>query len=307
MAWYRMQPPVLRALLTINTVLFVLWLLVFMHIRVTAVFVLDHLALNPAIRQVIFEPWQLITYNFLHLTPGFWGLLHILFNMLWLVWIGREFEQMHGSHRLLALYLIAGLGGGLLSILWYVVFPAPPGVDVQIYGASASVLGVMTAVAIFYPFKSIALLFIPFPIRLIHLVLAFLALDILFIAGSRTAVAAHLGGALFGFLFARGERGGMDLSSWANVFLSRSGGRSRTRRPAPGPSRVTSIFSRSKWKEGGSAGRGARVTPMPQRDEEDRREPASTEIDRILDKISAQGYEALTSEEKRVLYEASKK
>ena len=301
MSWYRMQPPALRALLTINVVLYVLWVLVLVHIGVTRTLMLDYFTLhNPSLSTLILEPWQLLTYNFLHLSVGFWGLLHILFNMLWLVWIGREFEQMHGSHRLMAVYLIAGVGGGLVTILWYAAFPAPATVDIFVYGASASVLGVITAVAIYYPFKSIALLFIPFPIRLIHLVIAFLVLDLLLIAGSNTAIAAHAGGALFGFLFAKGERSGIDLSSWAGVFFGRSG-RSRSSRQRTG-SRGTSLFSRPKRRSG-----GARITPMPRRDEPAPAPSPDKEIDRILDKISEQGYEALTSEEKRVLYEASKK
>ena len=298
MTWYRMQPPALRALLTINVVLYVLWVLVLVHIRSTGSFVVDHLALNPSTTEIIFEPWQLITYNFLHLGVGFGGLLHILFNMLWLVWIGRDFEQLHGSHRLLAVYLIGGVGGGLLTLAWYALFPSPA----IVYGASASVLAVLTAVAIFYPHKSIALLFIPFPIRLIHLVIAFLVLDLLLIAGSNTAIAAHAGGALFGFLYAKGERAGMDLSSWAQVFFGRPA-RSRSSRSRPTPER-TPLFSRPKRRTGNS---GARITPMPNRDDETPPRSPDTEIDRILDKISEQGYEALTSEEKRLLYEASKK
>lgn len=300
MSWYRMQPPALRALLTINVVLYVLWVLVLVHIGATNRLIIDYFTLhNPSLSTLILEPWQLITYNFLHLSVGFWGLLHILFNMLWLVWIGREFEQMHGSHRLLAVYLIAGVGGGLLTILWYTLFPPPA--PIIVYGASASVLGVITAVAIYYPFKSIALLFIPFPIRLIHLVIGFLVLDLLLIAGSTTAIAAHAGGALFGFLYARAEKSGMDLSSWANYLIPGSG-RSRSSRRRSSTQR-TSMFSRSGRKKSGTA----RITPLPKRDEAPPPPSPDKEIDRILDKISEQGYEALTSEEKRVLYEASKK
>lgn len=298
-----MQPPALRALLTINTVIYVAWVLVLVHIRSAGSFVVAHLALNPDLPGLLFEPWQVITYNFLHLGTGFWGLIHLLFNMLWLVWIGREYEEMQGSHRLLAIYLISGIGGALLTVAWYGLVPTSG--MVYVYGASASVLGVLTAVAIFYPYKSVALFLIPFPIRLIHLVIAFLVLDLLLMAGSNTSITAHMGGALFGFLFARAERSGKDLSSWARWFFDRDRG-SRRSRPTPRKSKKQPLWKRGEKSEAASAST-ARVTPLPRREVAAPTGAAASEIDRILDKISEQGYEALTAEEKRLLYEASKK
>lgn len=302
--WYRAQPPALRAVLTINVVVYVLWALVLVHVRPAGVFVWRHLALDPALPGLLFQPWQLVTYNFLHLGVGFWGLLHILFNMLWLVWIGREYEQMQGSHRFLAIYLLTGVGGGLLTVMWYVLFPSPA----VVYGASASVLGVITAVAVFYPYKSIALMFIG-TVRLVYVVIGFLVLDLLLISGSSTAVTAHMGGALFGFLFARGERAGLDLSSWALVFFGGRGERRPARRPGPSArQRAGSFFaSRKAPEEEKPAPRSARITPMRVREQKPDEPAADGDVDRILDKISEQGYEALTAEEKRLLYEASKK
>ena len=306
-SWYGIQPPALRALLTINVVLYVLWILLFGRIGVTERFVLEHLALIPVVPDVLFEPWQLITYNFLHLSKDFWGFIHILFNMLWLVWIGREYEELHGAHRLMALYLIAGFGGGLMTVAFYVFFPSA----VVVYGASASVLGVLTAVAVTYPYKSIALLFIG-TVRLVYVVIAFLALDLLFNMGGGVAVMAHLGGALFGFLFAKAEMNGMDLSSWARVFFRQ---RQRDRR---GPTRREEGMLRrvEAWRASRNAARGEQPKPRrakihPLRTSEAASTAADTtlesEVDRILDKISEEGYEALTEEEKRVLYEASRK
>ena len=189
--------------------------------------------------------------------------------------------------------------------MWFTLFASTG--QVLVYGASASVLGVITAVAIFYPHKSIALFLIPFPIRLIHLVIAFLVLDVLLIAGSTSAIAAHAGGALFGFLFAKGEQAGLDLSSWASVLLSGSGrSRSAPRRSTKSTAGRTSLFRRP-GKKGGERSQSARVTPMPRREEESPAPSPDTEIDRILDKISETGYESLSAEEKRMLYEASRK
>lgn len=311
--WYRAQPPAIRALLTVNVVVYLLWRIVFVHIAATRGFFWEYLALNPGLSDILFKPWQLITYNFLHLSNGLGGLLHILFNMLWLVWIGRDYEQMQGSHRLLAIYLIGGMGGGLLTVLLHALFPGVAVFGGPVHGASASVLGVMMAVAITYPQKSIGLLFLG-TFRLIHVVIGFLVLDLLFLAGGGTSISAHLGGALFGLLFAKGEAGGMDLSSWTGfVFQRRGGGR---RRSSPGGRSASGgdgwlsrmegwLASREERKEEPRQ-REATIHPMPGRKQPEAAPPSfEAEVDRILDKISAQGYDALTAEERRVLEEAS--
>ncbi|QXD15873.1 rhomboid family intramembrane serine protease [Rhodocaloribacter litoris] len=312
-AWYRVQPRALRALLTINVVAYVLWQVLLIHFDVTRRFVVEHVALNPAFPGILLEPWQLVTYGFLHLEPGFWGLIHILFNMLWLVWIGREYEELHGAHRLLAVYLLGSLGGGLLTVFLHALFPSVGAFGGIVHGASASVLAVLTVVAVTYPYKSIALLFIG-TVRLIYVVIGFLALDILFLAGGGTSVSAHLGGALFGFLFARAEAGGIDLSSWARLFFrSRRPRRASTRRDMREGEGLLGqveawLASRRAERAGQPDGPARPASPGV-------REPLTDadgnslegEVDRILDKISEQGYDALTDEEKRILYEASRR
>ena len=191
-----------------------------------------HLALNPGFPGILFEPWQLLTYNFLHLSSGLGGFLHILFNMLWLVWVGRDYEELYGPHRLLSAYVLGGLGGGLLTVLLHAALPSAGLFSGTVHGASASVLGVLTTVAVLNPEKSIALIFIG-TVRLIWVVVAFLVLDLLFIAGSSTSISAHLGGAFAGFLLARAEGSGTDLSSWARVFFRDRQSRSASRTSSP--------------------------------------------------------------------------
>ena len=334
-AWYRAQPRALRALLTINVVLYVVWQFVLIHISGVGPsapgradgFIYEHFALNPGFPGLLFEPWQLITYNFLHLSSGLGGFLHILFNMLWLVWVGRDYEELYGPHRLLSAYLLGGLGGGLLTVLLHAALPGAALFGGTVHGASASVLGVLTTVAVLNPEKSIALIFIG-TIRLIWVVVAFLVLDLLFIAGSNTSISAHLGGAFAGFLLARAEGSGTDLSSWARVFF-----RDRQRRASPrtsGPRRTepdpdASFLARL---EGWLARRGGgKKPPKPKRKPsgkakitrlrpsrsydavggEEEESGLESEVDRILDKISEEGYDALSEEEKRILYEASRR
>lgn len=289
--WYSMQPEALRLLLTINVVLYLLWGFLFRHIGFTNQLFYQHLTLHPELPGLIFEPWQLITYNFLHLGGGLGGFLHILFNMLWLYWIGRDYEQMHGSHKLFALYIVTGIGGGLLTLLVYSVIPQAA----FVYGASASVIGVLCGVATLYPNRGIGLLFIGV-VPLKYLVVGFLALDLLFGLGSGVAVSAHFGGAIAGFLFARAERMGMNVGGWARVFFpnrrqSRSGFKQR----------LGNFFSRRESKQGPKTKEtNSSEASVVTRINED-------EVDRILDKISEEGYESLTEEERRILFEASKR
>jgi len=97
--WYRMLPPAMRVLLTVNTVLYVAWLIVRgIGGRAAAGFVIEYLTLIPAVPEALFRPWQLLTYAFLHVQPGLWGFIAFGFNMLWLYWLGREYEEFYGSH-----------------------------------------------------------------------------------------------------------------------------------------------------------------------------------------------------------------
>jgi membrane associated rhomboid family serine protease len=306
--WYRRQPVALRTLIAINVVFYLAWLLLLGRIPTTSFFIRNHLALNTALPGVVLEAWQLVTYNFLH-----FGFLHILFNMLWLWWIGREFEDLHGPHQVLALYLIGGIGGGLLSVLGYALM----GRVAVVHGASASVLAVMAAVVTLYPQKRIRLLFFG-TVRLLWVVAVFLALDVLLGAAggnSNTAILAHLGGAGTGYLFVRAGERGMDLTSWAKVFFS-GDGRSRGRY-APGRSSGGSsssggggLFGGLFGRSGSRGGRSSSHRRETLRQERDRKKAERSrrrqEVDRILDKISEEGYDALSDDEKRTLEDASR-
>ncbi len=309
-----MLPPAIRALLTINVVIYVLWFLLLQHFKPMEVLFWRHLALQAEPSTFIFQPWQLITYNFLHLGTDLSGILHITFNMLWLVWIGRDYEELHGSHRLLAVYIIAGIGGGILSIILQGLFPGFPSLraaeaaaQVTVHGASASVLGIMMTTAILHPYKSIGLLFLG-TVRLLYVVLGFLVIDVLFMKGN--AVGAHWGGVLFGFLFAKAESSGVDLSSWAGYFFGRSSrGRSSSRDNEGVLRKLENWLANKNSSDEAPSKPVSRERTWRKADVEIEVVEASREdeVDRILDKISAEGYDALTPAEKKILYEASRK
>ncbi len=306
--WYASQPVGLRTLVAINVVAYLVWQMVLRHIDPLGAFVWLHLALNPALPGVLFEPWQLVSYSFLHLQPGFGGLLHVGFNMLWLWWLGRDLEELQGSHTLVAVYTYGALGGAFLTVMLQGAFPGSPLFTGIVHGASGAVLGVMTVLAVLYPFKSIGL-FVIGTVRLQHVVIGLLLLDILFLSSGGTSVSAHFGGAMAGLAFARLQQMGTDTTGWARIFFRssgnvwRSGGGSKI-------DRAEAWLSRRKKKESGVV--TARVLPMQPRtrtasssgDEPKAAEPVP-DVDKILDKISEKGYDSLTPAEKKVLYEAS--
>jgi len=101
---------------------------VFLAIRIIHVFffllnqefaLLNWLALPAGSRQLMQAPWTLVTYMFLH-----FDFLHILFNVLWLYWMGKIFLFYFDAKKLLGVYLLGGVSGGLFFLLAYNLFPA---------------------------------------------------------------------------------------------------------------------------------------------------------------------------------------
>jgi membrane associated rhomboid family serine protease len=306
--WYASQPRALRILLTINVIAYLLWNLVLVHIGAGRSFVIGHVALNPEWPGILFEPWQLLTYSFLHLGSGMGGLLHILFNMLWMMWIGREYEELYGPGRVLGVYVLGAAGGALLTVVLHALFPTVGPFGGPVHGASGALLALMTMVAIHQPDKRIGLMFIGV-VKLGHVVIGFIALDFLFLSAGGTSVSAHLGGVLAGFLLGRIARSGAHPTPWADWFFSGSGGGGSMREESSGGM----LASMEAWLAGRKSGdsksesRGpARIYQMPSSGEEANAGSGTTvEIDRILDKISATGYDSLTDNEKRKLIESS--
>ena len=143
---------------------------------------------------VNFQPWQLLSYGFLH-----GGLLHIAFNMFGLTMFGADLERLWGPRRFLMFYLISVLTAGLTQL----VFSAYTGDPTPTVGASGGVYGLVLGFAMMFPERRIMLLFppIPMPARVFALLFAGLELY-LGATGTQSGVAhfAHLGGMLGGFI-----------------------------------------------------------------------------------------------------------
>ncbi len=239
------------------------------------------LALPASISVLATRPWTLISYMFLH-----YEFLHIIFNILWLYWMGKIFLMYFDSRKLLAVYFMGGISGGLLFLLTYNLFPAFSEVVPvsQLLGASASILAIIAAVATYAPNHPINLLFIG-QIKMKHLALVGIVIYIIGISGSNAGGnLAHIGGALFGFLFATYIRKGKDLTSWFSKMVD---GLEKIFKPK---SKVKVSYRNAD----------------PDIEYNRQRNVQQEEINRVLDKISKSGYDSLTKEEKELLFKMGK-
>jgi membrane associated rhomboid family serine protease len=236
--------------------------------------VTNYLAFVPAYTLV--QPWTLLTYMFAH-----GSFMHLLFNMLGLFFFGPPLEARWGSREFLKYYLICGLGGAALSFAF--AFGSP------IIGASAAVYGVMLGFALNWPDQPIYIWAI-FPVPAKYLVMFLAVMSFLSMTGNRgdnIAHAAHLGGFAAGFLYLKLNRPGGMLHGWRRDAARRRMQVVRTdepeRRPTASP-----------------AAAGAARRPAEESVELD-------ELDRVLDKISTQGMNSLTSDERKLLDEVSRR
>jgi len=149
-----------------------------------------------------FAPWQLVTYAFLH-----GSMLHLLFNMFALYMFGGAIEQVFGSRRYLAYYLVCVVSAALTQLLVAMM----TGGFYPTVGASGGVFGLLLAYGLYFPNNRVMLLFppIPMPARVFVALYAVLEL-VMGIAGAQSGVAhfAHLGGMVGGYLMLRYWRGG---------------------------------------------------------------------------------------------------
>ena len=233
------------------------------------------------------QPWSLLTYMFLHADA-----LHLLFNMLWLYWFGQLFLGIFSARHLRGLYILGGLCGGLLYMLAFNVFPY---FQNHIYGswllgASASVLAIVVATAVREPEYRVNFMFVG-AVRLKYVALFMVITDLLFMtSGNGGGHIAHLGGALAGWWFAASLRKGHDVTKWINNVFDWVNGGFRFKIPARKP--------KMKATKGGK---------NADYDYNAQKKRQSEEIDRILDKLKKSGYSSLTTEEKKRLFDASKR
>lgn len=209
--------------------------------------------------------WTPFTYMFTHR-----ALFHLLFNMLWLYWMGRIFLDLLNKRQFTFVYLVGGITGAIFFIIANNTLPALTNSSVML-GASASVMTVVVATATLVPNYAIHLLFFG-DVKLKYLAWIYLLLDIIGgSSGNPGERIAHISSAILGFVYIKQLQNGQD---WSTIF---------ERQP-----KLKIIQKRDETKSTESV-------------------PDQAIIDAILDKISKSGYDSLTSLEKRQLFQASNK
>lgn len=311
-------PIVTKYLLIINIVMFLITELVApMGIDLTGILGLHFFKASD------FHVYQLITYMFMH---GGW--MHIIMNMFMLWMFGMVIENVWGPKKFLFYYIVCGIGAGLCQEVAQYASYVIQGLDAYQFvnaggsqmpmdaylnlmttvGASGAIYAVLLAFGMLFPDERMFIIPIPIPIKAKWIVVGSVALELFYALGQPgdgVAHAAHLGGMLFGFIL---------IKYWQ-------------KHPYSGPDdfgmgRGSQFFDRMKnsWERHSShsSGGGTKFHYRPNtaseqtRRESDwdynaRKKAEQDEVDRILDKIRRSGYDSLTDEEKRKLFEKSKK
>ena len=233
----------------------------------------------------ITHPWGLFTSIFTH-----YDFFHLAFNMIFLYFTGKIFEQLFDQRRLLYTYILGGVFGGLLEVIAHGVFPKLQMSSDFVVGASGSIMAIFVAIAFYRPHLKVNLFGI-LPVRIIILAVLFILSDILGLSNiDGTAHFAHLGGAIFGMISIQNPHSSSNILLRTEAFVYW----------------FKSLFSSSrspkmKVKRGGS--RSARNKSDEEYAAEKKMRQEQT--DKILDKISKSGYESLTKKEKEFLFNQS--
>lgn len=303
-------PTVTKNLLIINVIAFIAtFVLGKMGIELDSIFGLHFFLADH------FSFYQLITYMFLH-----GGFTHLFFNMFALWMFGCVIERLWGPKKFLFYYIICGIGAGLtqeiaqfsellimnpqLSIAD--AFNLPPR-DTQLLnlwrtvGASGAVYAILLAFGMSFPEERIFIFPLPVPIKAKWFVIFYAAVELFMALGSSNdgvAHMAHLGGMLFGFLLIRYLRKNpsniYNVINASNIF-----------------NKIKDNFEQSRQQNMrmtvNNAGNREKVRTETDEEYNARKKAEQDIIDSILDKIRKSGYDSLTAEEKRRLFELSHK
>ncbi|HEY5691983.1 MAG TPA: rhomboid family intramembrane serine protease [Cyclobacteriaceae bacterium] len=242
----------------------------------------------PKFSEFILRPWTIITYAFAH---SLTDIFHILFNMLIFYWFGRLFIEYLGNDKLIALYILGAITGGVVYLLVYNGIPyfMERSGFIGMVGASAAVYAIVTGAAVLLPNYTFYLLFLG-PVRIKYIAGFYIVLSFLGSVGSNAGGnIAHLGGALMGFIYIKQLQVGINWGGWITSTIDWL---KDLFRPRP----KVKVSYRKSEPQVKSAQKNKRASKASQ-----------DEIDAILDKISERGYESLSSDEKEKLFNASKK
>ena len=271
-----------------NVGLFVVPLLIFSFLRLFKIEIeyLDFVSLSTAPRELFWKPWSIISYAFFHN-----GIFHVLFNMLMLNFAGKLFVTFFTQKQLLSLYIVSAIFGGVIYIISYLTFPALVNITVSMVGASGAIMAILVATATYQPTMEVRLLLFG-NVKLVYLVLVLLIIDLIQLPMNNTGGhLAHLGGALFGFLYVKQMQNGTDITNWFTICIDF----------------FANLFSLKK----ATPFRSVHVNPKKpiQKPQSNIifKDKTQQQIDDILDKIGKSGYDSLDQQEKEFLFKMGSK
>ena len=241
------------------------------------------LVLPTSFVEIILQPWSIITYAFLH--AGFW---HLFWNMYLLYWFGTYVLNLFTAKRFLTIYLLGAICGGLLYIFSYNLFPVFNNINSNLMGASAAVLAIVIFIATYTPNTIVRVFMFKVKLWQIGLVMVLLDLFQLPSSGNAGGLIAHMGGALFGYVYAKQLTKGNDIGIWFESLIDS----------------VINLFKPRHKKPFKKVHRTKQATGK-----QAKKKPSNVyqaKIDGILDKIGKSGYDSLTKAEKDFLFKAGK-
>lgn len=240
---------------------------------------LTYLAVPANISLLLYRPWTILSHMFLHE-----GFIHILFNVLNLYWFGRFFLMFFNQKQLVGLYILGGIVGALTYVVAFNTFPYFQQAlsSSLLLGASASVLAIVMATTMYQPNMEIQLILIG-KIKLKYIAVVVFFISLFSVAGDNAGGnLAHLGGILMGYLFALSIKKGKDLTAMINKLIDFFVDLF-ARKPKMKITYDKRTVSDAEWNE--------------------KKKKENSQIDLILDKIKKSGYESLTAEEKKKLFD----
>lgn len=313
---FKQMPPVTKNLIIINCIVYLAQLVAEQRgVDLVGLFGLHFAAASD------FGLYQLVTYMFLH-----GSLTHLFFNMFSLWMFGRLIENTMGLRRFLVYYFVCGIGAGVCQEVWqagefylrgmndyaFVTDGYRTMIPMAEYlngwttiGASGACYGVLLAFGMTFPNERIMLLIPPIPMKAKYFVVGYAAIELFsaFTSNGNIAHFAHLGGMLFGFLlilYWRNKGRGRRFESWETW--------------TPRRNRTVGEKMKDWWRKRFSRKPGMKLhkggKSFKDRDADyeynEQRRQKQQRVDEILDKIRRSGYENLTDEEKRTLFENSR-
>jgi membrane associated rhomboid family serine protease len=275
----------LKKLLYLNIAVFVLLHIAIIGLRLfnsNATEWLTNLELPSNLSLLLVRPWTLLTYMILHVE-----IWHIVFNLICLLGFGQLFLLYFSQKHLLGIYLLGGFAGALFYIGAYNLFPYFSAVKANSFllGASASIMAIIVAVAVHVPNLEVSLWLFG-KIKLKYIAIFTVTISVLGISSNNAGGEfAHLGGALAGFFFAKRFHDGKDITKGINKFIDA----------------VITLFGQRprKFKVKYDKKKPDAFYNKQKNDNE-------KEIDIILEKIKRSGYESLSTDEKKKLFDRSK-